>query len=82
MFTYTIGKWTLIFEQNYRIIQDESTAVVIDSERTALVLISLTADGNICIERTYYDMINIHTANLRPTKSLGVRETESMAVGD
>ena len=28
------------------------------------------------------DMINIHTANLRPTKSLGVRETESMAVGD
>lgn len=27
-------------------------------------------------------MINIHTANLRPTKSLGVRETESMAVGD
>lgn len=57
MFTYTIGKWTLIFEQNYRIIQDESTAVVIDSERTALVLISLTADGNICIERTYYDMI-------------------------
>lgn len=55
MFTYTIGKWTLIFEQNYRIIQDESTAVVIDSERTALVLISLTADGNICIERTYYD---------------------------
>ena len=28
------------------------------------------------------EMINIHTANLRPTKSLGVRETESMAVGD
>lgn len=27
-------------------------------------------------------MINIHTANLRPTKSLGVRETESMVVGD
>lgn len=27
-------------------------------------------------------VINIHTANLRPTKSLGVRETESMAVGD
>ena len=27
-------------------------------------------------------MINFHTANLRPTKSLGVRETESMAVGD
>ena len=34
-----------------------NTAVVIDSERTALVLISLTTDGNICIERTYYDMI-------------------------
>lgn len=30
----------------------------------------------------YQKMINIHTANLRPTKSLGVRETESMAVGD
>lgn len=30
----------------------------------------------------YFRMINIHTANLRPTKSLGVRETESMAVGD
>lgn len=28
------------------------------------------------------DMINIHTANLRPTKSLGVRKIESMAVGD
>ena len=42
------------------------------------------------MRRTYTDevseesrkMINIHTANLRPTKSLGVRETESMAVGD
>ena len=32
--------------------------------------------------RTWKIMINIHTANLRPTKSLGVRETESMAVGD
>lgn len=57
MFTCTIGKWTLIFEQNYRVIQDENTVVVIDSERTALVLISLTTNGNICIERTYYDMI-------------------------
>ena len=57
MFTYSIGKWTLEFEQDYRIIQDESAAVVIDSERTALVLISLTSGGNICIERTYYDTI-------------------------
>ena len=29
-----------------------------------------------------FDMINFHTANLRPTKSLEVQETESMAVGD
>ena len=57
MFTHTLGKWTLIFEQDYRIVQDKSTAVVIDSERTALVLLSLTTNGNICIERTYYDMI-------------------------
>lgn len=57
MYTYTMGKWTLIFEQYYRIIKDENAAVVIDSERTALVLISLTPDGNICIERTFYEMI-------------------------
>lgn len=38
--------------------------------------------GNVRRKGKYHDMINIHTANLRPTKSLGVRETESMAVGD
>ena len=34
-----------------------NTAVDIDDERTALVLVSLTPDGNICTERTYYAMI-------------------------
>lgn len=57
MFTHSLGKWLLEFEQNYRIIHDDQNAVVIDSERTALVLISLKPNGNICIERTYYAMI-------------------------
>lgn len=57
MFTYNLGKWSLKFEQNYRIIQDGTHAVVLDNERTALVLVSLTQNGNICIERTYYAMI-------------------------
>ena len=39
------------------IVQDAVTAVDIDDERTALVLVSLTPDGNICTERTYYAMI-------------------------
>ena len=37
--------------------KDAVTAVDIDDERTALVLVSLTPDGNICTERTYYAMI-------------------------
>lgn len=57
MFIYKLGNWSLCFEQKYRIIQDDTTAVVIDDERTALVLISLKENGNICIERTYYAMI-------------------------
>ena len=57
MFTHNLGEWSLEFEQKYRIIQDETSAVVIDDERTALVLISLKPNGNICIERTYYAMI-------------------------
>ena len=57
MFSCSFGPWTLEFTREYRIVQDATTAVVIDDERTALVLVSLTPDGNICIERTYYAMI-------------------------
>ena len=57
MFSCSFGPWTLEFTREYRIVQDATTAVVIDDERTALVLVSLTSNGNICIERTYYAMI-------------------------
>lgn len=57
MIGYKLGEWLLEFEQEYRIIQDGTNAVVIDDERTALVLISLKPNGNVCIERTYYAMI-------------------------
>lgn len=57
MFTYTLGGWTIEFPHEYRIVCDGTVAVVIDEDRTALVLLSLTDKGNICIERTYYAMI-------------------------
>lgn len=57
MFSYYLGSWTLEFTEKYRIVQDATTAVVIDDERTALVLVSLASNGNICIERTYYAMV-------------------------
>lgn len=57
MFTYKLGNWTLEFPRKYRIVCDGTTAVVIDDDRTALVLLSLTKNGNIRIERTYYAMI-------------------------
>lgn len=57
MFVYKLGNWTLVFPQKYRIVCDGATAVVIDDDRTALVLLSLTESGNIRIERTYYAMI-------------------------
>ena len=57
MFSYTFGTWTLEFTKEYRIVQDDTTAVVIDEDRTALVLLSINSNGNICIERTYYAMI-------------------------
>ena len=56
-FIYTLGSWTLEFPQKYRIVCDGTTAVVIDDDGTALVLLSLTEKGNIRIERTYYAMI-------------------------
>lgn len=57
MFIYKLGNWTLVFPQKYRIVCDGTTAVIIDDDRTALVLLSLTENGNIRIERTYYAMI-------------------------
>ena len=30
MFTYPLGGWTLVFERAYRIIRDDTAAVVID----------------------------------------------------
>lgn len=57
MFNYKLGNWTIEFPQKYRIVCDGTTAVVLDDDRTALVLLSLTESGNIRIERTYYAMI-------------------------
>lgn len=57
MFTHSLGTWTLVFDRAYRIIRDDAAAVVLDEDRTALVLLSLTEDGNLRIERTYYAMI-------------------------
>ena len=56
-FIFQLGDWTLEFPQKYRIVCDGTTAVVIDDDRTALVLLSLTENGRIRIERTYYAMI-------------------------
>ena len=57
MFHYPLGNWTLIFDRDYRVVCDGAAAVVLDEERTALVLVSLTETGNLRIERTYYAMI-------------------------
>lgn len=57
MFEYKIGDWIAEFPHEYRMVCDGTTAVVIDDDRTALVLLSITNGGNICIERTYYAMI-------------------------
>ena len=57
MSAYPLGNWTLAFDRPYRVVQDGATAVVLDGERTALVLVSLTEAGNLRVERTYYAMI-------------------------
>ena len=68
MFTHSLGTWTLVFHRAYRIIRDDAAAVVLDEDRTALVLLSLTEDGNLRIERTYYAMIcEIDAARQRVT---------------
>ena len=56
MFSYPLGTWTLEFPTEYRVVKDDTMAVL-DEERNALVLVSLKPNGNICIERTYYAMI-------------------------
>ena len=56
-FPITLVRGDRNLRKNTGIVQDAVTAVDIDDERTALVLVSLTPDGNICTERTYYAMI-------------------------
>lgn len=57
MLHYPLGSGTLVFDRDYRIVCDGTAAVVLDDERTALVLVSLTAAGNLRLERTYYAMV-------------------------
>ena len=68
MFTYPLGPWTLSFDRAYRVVCDGTAAVVLDDERTGLVLVSLTEAGNLRVERTYYAMIcEIDAAGRRVT---------------
>ena len=68
MFHYSLGSWTLVFDREYRVVCDGAAAVVLDDERTALVLVSLTAAGNLRLERTYYAMVcEIDAAKRRVT---------------
>ena len=57
MFTFKIGSWTAEFPHEYRVVSDGTSAVVLDEEKNALILISITDMENIRIERTYYAMI-------------------------
>ena len=57
MSAYPLGNWTLAFDRTYRVTRDDTTAVVLDDDRTALVLVSLTEAGNLRIERTFYAMV-------------------------
>ena len=57
-------------------VQDSTTAVVLDDERTALVLVSLTETGNLRLERTYYAMVceidaGARTAAFHTTEDIG-----------
>ena len=50
--------------------------MVLDDERTALVLVSLTETGNLRIERTYYAMVceidaGARTAAFHTTEDIG-----------
>ena len=76
MFHYPLGSWTLAFDREYRIVCDGTAAVVLDDERTALVLVSLTAAGNLRLERTYYAMVceidaGARTAAFHTTEDIG-----------
>ena len=76
MFHYSLGSWTLVFDREYRVVCDGAAAVVLDEERTALVLVSLTAAGNLRLERTYYAMVceidaGARTAAFHTTEDIG-----------
>ena len=45
MFSYPLGTWTLEFPTEYRVVKDDTMAVVLDEERNALVLGSLKPTG-------------------------------------
>lgn len=55
--TLNVGKWTLNFDKAYRVIKDDTSVVILDNDREAIVVLSLSQDGNLKIERTYYAMI-------------------------
>lgn len=57
MFTCPLGNWTPAFDRAYRVVRDDTAAVVLDDDRTALVLVSLTEAGNLRIGRTYHAMV-------------------------
>ena len=68
MFTYPLGNWTLAFDQAYRVVRDDTTAVVLDDDRTALVLVSLTEAGNLYVYLFFYAMVcEIDAAKRRVT---------------
>ena len=56
MFRHQFGEWTLLFDEDYRLIMNDKNAVVVDNERHVIVLMSLSDTGNFLIEKTYYAM--------------------------
>ncbi len=70
MFTFKLGSWTAEFPQEYRIVSDGTSAVVLDEEKNSLILISITDTGSIRIERTYYAMICEVSAEQKTVKFL------------
>ncbi len=56
MFSYKLGSWTLEFDRKINVIENQTSAVVIDEKRRFLVLLSLKGKETICVERIYYDL--------------------------
>ncbi|ONI43535.1 hypothetical protein AN641_09725 [Candidatus Epulonipiscioides gigas] len=52
-----LGKWTINFDLDYRIIKDNNTLIVVDNDRHPCALISINDSGSLRIERTYYPMM-------------------------